>query len=184
MSTPMTLMIASPGGQQDCVCAVLPNRVPYSPSICNTPSSPACSSPTAPFLFSIHNVFSLSLQPPIHLTLKRMVSILLQSSSYGESISTLGFGSRVSEITLGQAKKNSESAQIFEAKDQMIRWACSLCFGPQNICWIQQLHVAHAHQFRHVMMQICPFYQGASTPAVSSKQPCRPGHANANQRPM
>ena len=55
-------------------------------------------------------------------------SPVLQSSSYGESISTLGFGSRVSEITLGQAKKNSESAQIFEAKDQMIRCAClSVC---------------------------------------------------------
>ena len=50
--------------------------------------------------------------------------VLLQSSSYGESISTLGFGSRVSEITLGQAKKNSESAQIFDAKDQMIRCVC------------------------------------------------------------
>lgn len=46
----------------------------------------------------------------------------MQCSSYGESISTLGFGSRVSEITLGQAKKNSESAQIFEAKDQVVRW--------------------------------------------------------------
>lgn len=34
-----------------------------------------------------------------------------------ESVSTLGFGSRVSEITLGQAKKNSESSQIFEAKE-------------------------------------------------------------------
>lgn len=51
---------------------------------------------------------------------------LLQCSSYGESISTLGFGSRVSEITLGQAKKNSESAQIFEAKDQIVRWALEL----------------------------------------------------------
>ena len=56
-------------------------------------------------------------------------SPLLQSSSYGESISTLGFGSRVSEITLGQAKKNSESAQIFEAKDQMIRCVCLSVLG-------------------------------------------------------
>ena len=55
--------------------------------------------------------------------------MLLQSSSYGESISTLGFGSRVSEITLGQAKKNSESAQIFEAKDQAIRWVFWVCKG-------------------------------------------------------
>ena len=55
-------------------------------------------------------------------------ALLLQSSSYGESISTLGFGSRVSEITLGQAKKNSESAQIFEAKDQVIRYV-QLCIS-------------------------------------------------------
>lgn len=47
----------------------------------------------------------------------------LQASSHGESTSTLAFGSRVSEVTLGQAKKNSESAQIFEAKDQVIRYA-------------------------------------------------------------
>ncbi len=50
----------------------------------------------------------------------------MQCSSYGESVSTLGFGSRVSEITLGQAKKNSESAQIFEAKDQIVRWELGL----------------------------------------------------------
>ncbi len=41
----------------------------------------------------------------------------LQESSYGESISTLGFGSRVSEITLGPAKRNTESGAIFEAKE-------------------------------------------------------------------
>eukprot|EP00891_Asterochloris_glomerata_P003861 jgi/Astpho2/3861/e_gw1.00062.13.1_t len=46
-----------------------------------------------------------------------------EASSHGESTSTLAFGSRVSEVTLGQAKKNSESAQIFEAKDQVIRYA-------------------------------------------------------------
>lgn len=41
----------------------------------------------------------------------------MQESSYGESISTLGFGSRVSEITLGAAKRNTESGAIFEAKE-------------------------------------------------------------------
>ena len=41
----------------------------------------------------------------------------LQESSHGESISTLGFGSRVSEITLGAAKRNTESGAIFEAKE-------------------------------------------------------------------
>lgn len=62
----------------------------------------------------------LSLQDGCCVKLCQMFG-LLQSSSYGESISTLGFGSRVSEITLGQAKKNSESAQIFETKDQLLR---------------------------------------------------------------
>lgn len=41
----------------------------------------------------------------------------MQESSYGESVSTLGFGSRVSEISLGAAKKNVESGAIFEAKE-------------------------------------------------------------------
>ena len=43
--------------------------------------------------------------------------LCVQESSYGESISTLGFGSRVSEITLGAAKRNTESGAIFEAKE-------------------------------------------------------------------
>ncbi len=36
-------------------------------------------------------------------------------------MSTLQFGSRVSEVTLGQAKKNSESGRVFEAKEALAR---------------------------------------------------------------
>lgn len=43
---------------------------------------------------------------------------MLQESSHGESISTLQFGARVSEISLGAAKKNVESGAIFEAREQ------------------------------------------------------------------
>ena len=45
----------------------------------------------------------------------------MQVSSHGESVSTLQFGSRVSEVTLGQAKKNSESGRVFEAKEALQR---------------------------------------------------------------
>lgn len=41
----------------------------------------------------------------------------MQESSFGESVSTLGFGARVSEISLGAAKRNVESGAIFEAKE-------------------------------------------------------------------
>ena len=44
-----------------------------------------------------------------------------QESSHGESISTLGFGARVSEITLGAAKRNTESGAIFDAKEAVRR---------------------------------------------------------------
>ena len=44
-----------------------------------------------------------------------------QVSSHGESVSTLAFGSRVSEVTLGQAKKNSESGRVFEAREALAR---------------------------------------------------------------
>ncbi len=40
-----------------------------------------------------------------------------QESSYGESVSTLAFGARVSEITLGAARKHSESGALFEARE-------------------------------------------------------------------
>ncbi len=40
-----------------------------------------------------------------------------QASSCGESVSTLGFGARVAEITLGQARANTESGAVFEARE-------------------------------------------------------------------
>ena len=50
-----------------------------------------------------------------------MIRSWVQVSSHGESVSTLAFGSRVSEVTLGQAKKNSESGRVFEAKEALAR---------------------------------------------------------------
>lgn len=38
-------------------------------------------------------------------------------SSFSESVSTLTFGSRVSEITLGAAKKNVESGIMLDARE-------------------------------------------------------------------
>ncbi|KAK9862343.1 hypothetical protein WJX84_009346 [Apatococcus fuscideae] len=49
------------------------------------------------------------------------VHVAPEVSSHGESVSTLQFGSRVSEVTLGQAKKNSESGRVFEAKEALAR---------------------------------------------------------------
>ncbi|KAK9798229.1 hypothetical protein WJX73_010651 [Symbiochloris irregularis] len=46
------------------------------------------------------------------------VHISPEESSHGESISTLQFGARVKEISLGAAKKNVESGAIFEAREQ------------------------------------------------------------------
>jgi hypothetical protein len=45
----------------------------------------------------------------------------LQASSHNESTSTLQFGSRVSEITLGQAKKNVESGMMLDAKEASVK---------------------------------------------------------------
>lgn len=42
-------------------------------------------------------------------------STIMQASSAGESLSTLAFGARVSEITLGRATRNCESSAVFEA---------------------------------------------------------------------
>lgn len=42
---------------------------------------------------------------------------MVQASSYSESTSTLQFGSRVSEITLGAAKRNVESGMMLDARE-------------------------------------------------------------------
>lgn len=49
------------------------------------------------------------------------VHVAPEQSMSGESTSTLKFASRVSEITLGQAKKNVESGKVFEANEQVCR---------------------------------------------------------------
>jgi kinesin family member C2/C3 len=43
-----------------------------------------------------------------------------ESSSFGESLSTLKFGWRVSEITLGQAKRNVEQGSTLYAKEAQV----------------------------------------------------------------
>ena len=45
-----------------------------------------------------------------------------QASSCSESVSTLGFGARVAEITLGQARANTESGAVFEAREARRRY--------------------------------------------------------------
>ena len=90
-----------------------------------------------------------------------LIGFLLQSSSYGESVSTLGFGSRVSEITLGQAKKNSESAQIFEAKDQVVRYGDVHCMHHTLLSLHSQqancMHKTQGHQ-EHTALLMCKFH--------------------------
>jgi len=44
-----------------------------------------------------------------------------EASSRGETLSTLMFGARVSQVTLGQARQNTESSKIFEARDAIQR---------------------------------------------------------------
>lgn len=42
-------------------------------------------------------------------------------SSVSETLSTLNFGRNVTEITLGAAKKNSESGSAWEAKERAMK---------------------------------------------------------------
>lgn len=42
---------------------------------------------------------------------------VVQASSHGESTSTLQFGARVSEITLGAARRNVESGMMLDARE-------------------------------------------------------------------
>ena len=45
------------------------------------------------------------------------MNIPMQGSSHSESTSTLQFGARVSEITLGAARKNVESGMMLDARE-------------------------------------------------------------------
>ena len=82
----------------------------------------------------------------------------MQESSHGESISTLGFGSRVSEITLGAAKRNTESGAIFEAKESARR--------------IEQESERHAREVRKMRPSTCmtSLVQVAASRAGSDSQ--------------
>ena len=52
----------------------------------------------------------------------RQVSATSQASSCSESVSTLGFGARVAEITLGQARANTESGAVFAEREARRRY--------------------------------------------------------------
>ena len=49
------------------------------------------------------------------------VHVAPEASSFGESVSTLKFGARVSEITLGAASKNIERGSPLEIKEAQVR---------------------------------------------------------------
>lgn len=49
------------------------------------------------------------------------VHVAPEATSYAESVSTLKFGARVSEITLGAASKNIERGSPLEIKEAQVR---------------------------------------------------------------
>ena len=53
----------------------------------------------------------------------------VQASSYGETLSTLGFGARVSQISLGAARNNVESGAVFDAREAASR------YSQVHLCW-------------------------------------------------
>ena len=53
----------------------------------------------------------------------------VQASSYGETLSTLGFGARVSQISLGAARNNVESGAVFDAREAASR------YSQVRLCW-------------------------------------------------
>ncbi|GIL60968.1 hypothetical protein Vafri_15770 [Volvox africanus] len=50
-----------------------------------------------------------------------LMHIAPESTSYGETVSTLNFGNRVASVTLGQAKCNVESGKVFEAHEALTK---------------------------------------------------------------
>lgn len=68
----------------------------------------------------------------------------VQASSAGESLSTLAFGARVSEITLGRATRNCESSAVFEARQALQQ--CGLCpvYSAYSLCngWLSGTWIA------------------------------------------
>jgi len=49
-----------------------------------------------------------------------LVHVSPEASSHGESLSSMKFGARVSEITLGAAKRNVEAGATLEAKETQV----------------------------------------------------------------
>ncbi|GIL69220.1 hypothetical protein Vretimale_12657 [Volvox reticuliferus] len=50
-----------------------------------------------------------------------LMHIAPESTSYGETVSTLNFGNRVASVTLGQARCNVESGKVFEAHEALTK---------------------------------------------------------------
>ncbi|GLC61873.1 hypothetical protein PLESTB_001813300 [Pleodorina starrii] len=50
-----------------------------------------------------------------------LMHVAPESTSHGETISTLNFGNRVASVTLGQAKCNVESGKVFEAHEALAK---------------------------------------------------------------
>eukprot|EP00775_Hariotina_reticulata_P005972 gene5972-6211_t len=66
-----------------------------------------------------------------------------EANMFGESVSTLKFAARVADITLGQAKKNVVSGQVFEAHEQVLKQQRSMESKDQQV---QQLQAALQHK--------------------------------------
>jgi kinesin family protein C2/C3 len=80
------------------------------------------------------------------------VHISPESSSFQESVSSLKFGARVSDITLGQAKRNVESVSALEAKETNVRHIC----GPRLHALLRIKHhlAVAARRFRVPLKQL------------------------------
>ena len=55
-----------------------------------------------------------------------LVHVAPEASSYGESVSTLAFAKRVSEVMLGRAKRSVESGTVFKANEELARARAAL----------------------------------------------------------
>ncbi|WIA16158.1 hypothetical protein OEZ85_012873 [Tetradesmus obliquus] len=70
-----------------------------------------------------------------------------EANMHGESVSTLKFAARVSEITLGQAKKNVVSGKVFEAHEEVLKHQRTMESKEQQL---QQLQAAlHQRDQQH-----------------------------------
>ena len=55
------------------------------------------------------------------------VHVAPEATSHGESCSTLAFGARVSDITLGQAQRNVSKVSALDQKEANVRFPSAAC---------------------------------------------------------